>query len=107
MFLGNTMYASVQTDHLRSNADPHTFTDDRTTSFAFGTDIAAYAQINLNENFNIRVGYNLIWLSRVTNPENNIYWNSNGATNPPAIGTNLTFHDFMVHGVSVGGELRY
>jgi hypothetical protein len=107
LFLGNTMLASVETEHLRSNNDPYTYTDDRVTSFSFGVDVGAYAQINFNENFVARVGYNLIWLSRVTNPENSIYYNDNGVNNPPAIATNLTFHDFLVHGVSVGGELRY
>jgi len=107
MFLGNTMFGSVSTSHLRSNADPASYTDDRTTSFSWGIDVGTYAQINVHENFRIRVGYNLIYLTRVTYPENNIYWNDNGVRNPPGIATNLTFHDFFVHGVSVGGELRF
>ncbi|MFN0051260.1 MAG: BBP7 family outer membrane beta-barrel protein [Planctomycetales bacterium] len=107
MLLGNSMFAQVDTNHLRSNNDPFTSSSDRVNRFSLGVDIGTYATLNLRPNFSVRVGYNLIWLNRVTRPEDNIYYNNNGLSNPPAVGTNLTDHDFMVHGVSVGGELRF
>jgi hypothetical protein len=107
MFLGNTMSSSVTTNHLRSNNDGVFYSSDNTTSFSFGVDIGTHAQVNIGQNFSIRVGYNFIWMNRVTRPENNIYYNDLGPSNPPAVVEKLTKHDFIVHGVSVGGELRF
>jgi Putative beta barrel porin-7 (BBP7) len=107
MLLTNTMLGSVTTNRLRSNADPLMKTDETTTSFSFGVDIGTYAQINLHKSFSVRVGYNFIWFGRVTRPEENIYYNDNGASAPPGVITKLTKHDFFVHGVSVAGELRF
>jgi Putative beta barrel porin-7 (BBP7) len=107
LLLGNTMFATVSTNHLRSNADPVTYTDELKTSFSFGMDLPAYAQINFGDRFSARVGYNFIWLNRVTRPEDNINYNDKGASNPPAISTVLNYNSFIVHGVSVGGEFRF
>jgi hypothetical protein len=107
MFLTNTMTGNVTTNNLRSNQDGIVYTDDNTTSFSFGVDVGTYAQINISQNFSVRVGYQFMWINRVTRPEDNIYYNSNGDGAPPAIIERLTKHDFVVHGVSVGGELRY
>lgn len=107
LFLGNTMYASVATEHLRSNADGVYSTNDQTTGFSFGVDLSAYAAINFTERFSVRVGYTFIWLNAVTRPYDNIYYNSNGLDNPPAVTTKLDRQDFVVHGVSVGGELKF
>lgn len=107
MFLGNTMFGTVSTRHLRSNGDPVTYTDQLTTNFSFGIDLPAYAQINITQNFSARIGYNFIWLNRVTRPESNIYYNDRGSSNPPAVGTKLDFDDFIVHGMSLGAELRF
>lgn len=107
MFLANTMAGSVTTNHLRSNNDGVFYSSDTTTSLSFGVDIGVNAQVNLSHNFSIRVGYNFIWLNRVTRPEDNIYYNNNGDSAPPGIVERLEKHDFVVHGVSVGGELRF
>jgi hypothetical protein len=107
LFLGNTMFGTVSTNHLRTNADHVTYTDQLQTSFSFGLDLPAYAQINITQNFTARIGYNFIWLNRVTRPEGNIYYNNNGALNPPAISTKLDFTSFVAHGLSLGGEIRY
>lgn len=107
MFLANSMSANVITARLRSNDDPITSSPDRTTNFSLGADVGCYAQLNFGPNFSVRVGYNYIWFNSITRPEDNIYYNDNGLDNPPAIATNLTLHNFVVHGVSVGGELRY
>ncbi|MGQ0633120.1 MAG: BBP7 family outer membrane beta-barrel protein [Planctomycetaceae bacterium] len=107
MFLTNTMLASVATNRLRSNADPYVKTDDLTTQFSFGVDIGTYGAINITEHLSIRVGYNFYWFDRVTRPESNIYYNDNGPVAPPGFVTNLTTQNFIVHGVSVGGDLRF
>jgi hypothetical protein len=107
MFLANTMLASVTTNHLRSNADGVRYSDDLTTGFSFGIDIPVFAQINFNDRFSVRVGYNFIWLNAVTRPENNVYYNSTGPNNPPGVVTALDRKDFLVQGVSIGATLKY
>jgi hypothetical protein len=107
MFLTNTMSASFPTNHLTSNADPYTKSDDVTTQFSLGVDVGTYGQINITDNLRIRVGYNFYWFNRVTRPQNNIFYNDNGFAAPPGIVANLIKQDFIVHGVSVGGDLRF
>jgi hypothetical protein len=107
MFLGNTMFASVATSGLRTAADGIVSTQDQTTKFSFGVDVGTSAQINITPNFTVRVGYSFMWIDNVTRPEDNIYYNDNGFNNPPAVVTQMTRHDFVVHGASFGAELRY
>ncbi|HTI49523.1 MAG TPA: BBP7 family outer membrane beta-barrel protein [Planctomycetaceae bacterium] len=107
MFLANTMLASVTTNHLRSNNDGVVYTDDLTTGFSFGVDIPVFAQINFNDRFSVRVGYNFIWINAVTRPENNVYYNTNGPNNPPGVVTSLDRKDFIVQGVSIGATLKF
>jgi len=107
LFFGNTMLAEVTTTNLRSNNDGVFKTDDVTTSFSFGVDVMTWAKVRLNDHFSLRAGYNITWISRVTRPEDNIFYNDNGAANPPAVVTRLTKHDWFMHGALFGGEVRW
>ncbi|MSR58347.1 MAG: hypothetical protein EXS05_11835 [Planctomycetaceae bacterium] len=107
MLLGNSMVGAVTTNHLRSNNDGIVATNQQLNSFAFGVDVGPNVQLHLAQNFNVRVGYNFIWINHVTRPEDNIYYNGNGLLQPPGIVTRLTNHDWTVQGLSVGAELRF
>jgi hypothetical protein len=107
LFLGNTASADVFTEHLRSNADPVVATSSQSTTFSFGGEVGAYAQLNLTPYFSIRGGYNLLWLSRVTRPQKDIYYNDNGPLAPPAIVSQLVFNDIIINGFSVGMQFQW
>ncbi|HLJ10721.1 MAG TPA: BBP7 family outer membrane beta-barrel protein [Planctomycetaceae bacterium] len=107
MFLGDSALSQVFTNHFRNNSDPTVYSNDLTTTFTFGAEVGSYAQLNLMPNFSVRVGYNLIWIDRVTRPHRDIIYNDNGPNSPPDVHANLVFHDILITGFSIGGEFRF
>lgn len=107
MFLTNTMSGNVATDNLRSISDPRTNNSDTTTKFSFGVDVGTYGSINVTDNLSIRVGYNFYWFGKVTRPEDNVFYNSNGLAAPPGVDIRMKSNDLIIHGASFGGELRF
>jgi hypothetical protein len=107
LFLGNSAVANVFTEHFRSNADPVVGSHSETTTFSFGGDVGAYAQLNLTPHWSVRGGYNLIWLSRVVRPQKSIYYNDNGPLAPPAVVSQLVFNDIIINGFTVGMQFQW
>ncbi len=107
LFLGDTMLSQVSTDHLRSNFDGNVASQNLTSTFTFGGDATSYVQLNLSQNFSIRGGYNVLYINRVTRPQNNIYYNDNGANNPPGVVSNLIMRDVLISGFTVGCQFRW
>jgi hypothetical protein len=107
LFLGNTMLSDVSTNHLRTNLDGFVATQNITSTFTWGGDATSYVQLNLGKCFSIRGGYNVLYINRVTRPQNNIYYNDNGPTNPPAIVSNLIFRDLLVSGFTFGCQFQW
>jgi hypothetical protein len=75
--------------------------------------MTVYGKWNITPRFSLRLGYNFMYLGRVTRPEDNISYNDNGAfvppfaLTPPDIRVNMTRHDIRVHGFNLGGEYRW
>ncbi len=107
LMLGDTAYSSVYAARFRSNSDPTVFNDNMTTKFTFGTDVNAFASVNIAPNFSVRVGYNILWINQVTRPNRDIVYNDNGLAAPAAIGQQTVFHDILINGFSFGAEFRY
>jgi hypothetical protein len=107
LLLGNTMDVNVFTNHLRAPADPVVSSSNLTSTFSFGSEVGAFATINLTPSFSIRGGYNLIWLNRVTRPQKDVYYNDNGNAAPPAIISRTIFSDVLITGFTFGGEFRF
>jgi hypothetical protein len=107
MVLANSMNLNAFTNHLRANFDPLVGSSDHTTNASFGADVSTYVQLNITPRFCIRGGYNLLWLGRVTRPQNDIYYNDNGIGSPPGVIGRLVTTDVLITGFSVGGELRF
>ena len=107
LILGDTAYSSVYAARFRSNSDPTVFSDNLTTKFTFGTDVSAFATVNIAPNFSVRVGYNILWINQVTRPHRDIVYNDNGNAAPAGIGQQTVFHDIFIHGFSFGGEFRF
>ena len=107
LMLGNTAYSSVYAARFRSNSDPTVFNDNLTTRFTFGTDVNAFATVNIAPNFSVRVGYNILWINQVTRPHRDIVYDDHGPLAPAGIGQQTVFHDIFIHGFSFGGEFRF
>ncbi len=107
LMLGDNAYSSVYAARFRSNSDPTVFNDNLTTRFTFGTDVNAFANINIAPNFSVRVGYNLIWINQVTRPNRDIVYDDHGTAAPAGISQQTVFHDIFINGFSFGCEFRF
>jgi hypothetical protein len=112
-FLANDHTGEVRTIRFRSNVDPEVRTVDRDTMLSTVYDMTVYTKWNITPRFSLRLGYNFMYLGRVTRPEDNIFYNDNGAfvppfaLTPPDVRVNMTRHDIRVHGFNLGGEYRW
>lgn len=107
LLLGNTMYGRVSTVNLRSNSDPPVTTTDVFSAFSVGVDLNAFVSVKVASNLWLRLGYNFMYLTAVSRPENNIFYNDNGAAAPPGFVVDQQKQSFFVHGISAGAELKF
>lgn len=104
----NSMIARVRTNHFRSISDPDVITQQSFTGVSPFFEVGAYARINITKSIALRAGYNLMWLARITRPEDNIYYNDNGPLPTlPDVVVSATRHDIIIQGLTVGGEFRF
>lgn len=107
--LGPNVYKNtVRTVNFRSNGDPLVETVDDSTQLVPMIDLGVNGQIHLTPNFSMTVGYNFIWASGVTRPQDNIRYNDNGPL-PTLPGVVVDTHrqDMKWEGLSIGGQLRF
>jgi hypothetical protein len=107
LFMGNTMVASVFTNHLRTNNDGTFSSNDQTSTFCFGAEGQAYAQANIAPHISVRIGWDVLYLTRVTRPQTNIVYNDNGPAAPPGLVEQTKFTDIFISGWSVGMQIQY
>jgi hypothetical protein len=94
-----------------SLTDPTRTTHASDSQVSPGFDLGLYAKIHLTNWMNVRVGYNLLWLSNLTTAENNIFYNDDGdivddPTNTPGVVVRQNkFSDRYIDGFSIGGEI--
>lgn len=103
----NSYSASVATNNLRQEADPYVKTKEDGTIFSPVAELRAYLRVNVTENFSVFGGYDWFYIGNATRPYDNIYYNDNGLSQPPAIVVDTKHRDLMIHGLMVGGELRF
>jgi hypothetical protein len=107
LMLANSMYADVATNNLRFNGDPYVLTSDNTTSVSTGFDLTGWATLHLGPKFDLRIGYNFLWLTGITRPEDNIYYNENGVTQPAGVVVDMKKHDWSMSGLQLGGTFKW
>lgn len=103
----NTFEAQVETTNLRNDTDGTVFTKEHATRFAPGFDLNVYGRIRMNSHFWLTVGYDLMWLGRLTRADDNIFYNDLGAASPPDVRVRPQFQDVKIQGYSVGGEFLW
>lgn len=103
----DTLQARVNTERLRSNADPRVTTMEKDTIFSPVGELGLFARANINENFSIHFAYTWLWAFRISRPQENIFYNDNGLLNPPAVVLDREIDDYIANGWSVGGEIRF
>lgn len=107
LFLGNTMLGTVYTNNLRSNLDGTFASTNVTSAFSFGLEAQTYVQLNIAPRVSVRLGYDLLYLTRVTRPQSNIYYNDNGSASAPGITEQTIFKDILINGWSVAMQIQF
>jgi len=97
---------------VSSNAIGTGFTSFESTKINFGTvtQINLAAEVHLNTKFSVYGGYDFMWLTQVSRPDQNIDYNSisGGAAGfTPDIRQNVHFSNFAANGFSLGAVFRY
>ena len=102
----NAYRARVRTEQFRLAADPTVQTMDRSTFFSPIGEVQTYARIRVTENINVTVGYSLIYVTKLTRPHNNIFYNDNGAfPTPPGIVLKPSSTDLKIEGLTFGIDI--
>ncbi len=108
MSLGLNRYrARVKTGNLRGPGDGEYESEEENTIFAPVLEATVYGRIHLSENVSITGGYNWLYLSNITRPARNIYYNDNGAAAPPGVVVDAKTDEMMIHGATVGVDIRF
>jgi hypothetical protein len=98
---------NVSTNHFRSTVDPLVMTRDSKTQLSPIVDLGLTSRLRVTRYLTLTAGYNMLWLGRITRPQNNIYYNDNGPLpTPPGVVVRTQHTDMLLYGFSVGGELR-
>ena len=82
----------------------------RSVNFGTVTQVNLLAELHLNTNFSVYGGYDFMWLTQVSRPDQNIYYNSipsatTGFT--PDIRQDVQYSNFAANGFSFGAVFRY
>ena len=82
----------------------------RSVNFGTVTQVNLLAEVHLNTNFSVYGGYDFMWLTQVSRPDQNIYYNSipsatTGFT--PDIRQDVQYSNFAANGFSFGAVFRY
>ncbi|MGH7201380.1 MAG: BBP7 family outer membrane beta-barrel protein [Planctomycetaceae bacterium] len=97
----------VTTENFRSFADGVIETQDDETVLTAVAEFQLYARVHVTEDFSLTVGYNVLWVPRMTRPHRNIFYNDNGPNAPPGIVVDSEIDELRLEGLTVGGELRF
>jgi hypothetical protein len=104
----NKYHNLVRTYHFRSNGDPEVITTDDATQLAPVVDLGVTGKLNITPKFSLTAGYNLLYVSGISRPQGNIFYNDNGPLpTPPGVVVQTNKTDIIFYGLSLGGEFRY
>ena len=105
----NDFSAQVRSDQILSATEATRLTRVTRIDFTPIFEFNAYAKVHVTDNLSIHVGYDFMWLNRVTRPYNNIRYNEIrvGGNSFSDISLREDLEDFYLQGLTVGGELRF
>ena len=106
MALGVNRYEmEVETNRLRSFGDPRTRESARSARFAQVFDFRFSLKLFPSDNVEFFLAYDVTVASGVSRAHDNVYYNDNGQSEPPAIGVDPGFETLWWQGLTVGGQI--
>jgi len=110
LLAANSTEATVLSDRFLGPNDPLYRTEIDRTIFTPAFQVGVYGRVHVTENFSIHVGWDFLWMTRITRPQDSINYNVNGVGGVPtssAISAKQSLGDYQAHGLSIGGEIRF
>ncbi len=117
---GSNIDAHVYTNNLRDTPtdpdippvlpavdDGETFDTITYGEFSATFDCTTYAKWHVCDWFDLKVGYNFLWMANVSRADDSIFYNDLGILNPPAVVAQKSTNDIWIQGLSVGGTLTW
>jgi len=102
----NVHRSRVRTENFRSAADPTVVTEDRSVFFSPIGELQTYARIRVTDSIWFSVGYQLLYISRITRPHDNVYYNDNGTfPTPPGVVVKPKSTYMRIDGLTLGLEI--
>ena len=106
----NTYEDVVTTTRFFFPTDPTRSTRQSATRYSSIAQLGVFGRIHVNESISLHVGYDLMWISDVSRPDESVRYNfrstpGGGLVN--AIVVDPSFEDMLLQGLSVGGEIRF
>ncbi|MBQ17368.1 MAG: hypothetical protein CMJ65_09615 [Planctomycetaceae bacterium] len=101
----NAYQMHVSTNRLRSHDDPYTSQSRRGARLAQVGDFRFYVKLNPSENIQLFCSYDIMVAGGVSRAHDNVYYNDNGQSEPPAIGVEPGFEVLWWQGLTVGGQI--
>ncbi len=103
----NGQASRVKTNDLFDSTSGFVDSNDRTYEFSPMFNLAVQGKFHIREHMSVYVGYDFLFIHRVSRPFDNIAYNDNGTGTTPAVVLDQSFTDFMLQGLSLGGEFRF
>ncbi len=101
----NRYEMEVETNQLRSFGDPHTREARRGSRFAQVADFRFFMKLFPSDNLEFFLAYDITVAGGVSRAHDNVYYNDNGQSEPPAIGVDPGFETVWWQGMTVGGQI--
>lgn len=102
----NRYKAIVKSTNLLTANDGTLKTEEDDMVFSPVFEANVYGRVHLSESFSLHVGYQWLYATEVTRPAQNIYYNET-TTGVPAVAVKSKTDNFFMHGLTVGGEIRF
>ena len=81
-------------------------TEDRSVFFSPIGELQTYARIRVTDSIWFSVGYQLLYISRITRPHDNVYYNDNGTfPTPPGVVVKPKSTYMRIDGLTLGLEI--
>ena len=101
----NRYEMEVETNRLRSFGDPRTRETRRSARFAQVADFRFFLKLFPSEDLQFFIAYDITVAGGVSRAHDNIYYNDNGQSEPPAIGVDPGFEVVWWQGLTLGGQI--
>jgi hypothetical protein len=101
----NRYEMAVETNQLRSFGDPRTHDSRRGSRFAQVADFRFFVKLFPSDNLELFFAYDITVAGGLSRAHDNVYYNDNGQSEPPAIGVDPGFETVWWQGLTVGGQI--